>query len=77
MALITTFKNGSPVTRKTNDPVVAVERAVKSNYGNSAEWFENNSTSSETRKFGQVGKPCSSGGYNMITDVIYIDVDQA
>ena len=77
MPLMTTFKDGLPVTRKTEDVSIAVDRATKSAQGKNAEWFENRETSTETRKFGQVGKPCASGGYNMITSVTYIDVDPA
>ena len=75
MTIITTIKNSRPVIRKTDDTDTAIDRAVQSAYGKNAEWFENTGTSSETRKMGQVGKPCSTGGYNMITDVIYIDAD--
>ncbi len=75
MSIITTMKNSVPVIRKTDNVDIAIERAVKSAYGKNAEWFENTESSSETRKFGQIGKSSSTGGYNMITNVIYIDVD--
>ncbi|WP_372857655.1 hypothetical protein [Pseudoalteromonas sp.] len=73
--ITTTIKNEKPVNRKTDDPKIALLRAVKSRFGASATWLENKALSSETRKFGQVGKSYSAGGYNMISDVIYIDIE--
>ncbi|WP_045860287.1 hypothetical protein [Teredinibacter purpureus] len=64
-------------TRKTDCVDTAITRAVKERYGKNAEWFENSEISNETRKFGQIGKPCSTGGYNMITKTTYIDVEPA
>ena len=74
MSLTTKLESQPPVVRKTDDVSVAIDRAVKSAFGKRAEWFESQGTSSETFKYGQVGKPCSTGGYNMITRKICIEV---
>ena len=75
MSITTTLESQSPVVRKTDDVPVAIDRAVKSAFGPTAVWFENKGISSVTFKYGQVGKPCSTGGYNMITLQVCIEVN--
>ena len=77
MSLTTTLESQSSVVRKTDDVSVAIDRAVKSAFGKRAAWFENKGASSRTFKYGQVGKPRSTGGYNMITRQICIEVNPA
>ena len=77
MSLITTLESHSPVVRKTDDVSVAIDRAVKSAFGSTAEWFENTGITTKTFKYGQVGKPKTNGGYSMITKQICIEVNPA
>ena len=64
---------------RTNDPDEAIERAIRKHWGAAAGWWGdhglNHGLDSSRTRYGQIIKPCSTGGYDCVTPRVRIDIE--
>jgi len=60
---------------RTDSKAEAIERAAVKHYGKQADFVRDNGISNRVTDYGQIGRPCSTGGTNLITGRVAIRVD--